>query len=283
MPRTRDGLRRLGPADLPEVVDVLADHPAANCFLDHRVRVTRLDRAWVGGDVWGYVEHDRLLAVCHVGANIVPSAGAPEPALAAFAERALTAGRASDAVFGPQHEVRVLWSGLAPRWAREVREYRWEQPLLGIATASALPPDPRVRRSTAADLPVLYPACVAMSTEEVGVSPEANGTGRLYYARVRQLVERGWSFILMEDGEIVFKAEVAAATPYACQIQGVWVRPDRRGEGMAAPAMAAVVRTALQDIAPLVTLYVNDFNVVARRVYERVGFTELGRFATVMF
>ena len=31
------------------------------------------------------------------------------------------------------------------------------------------------------------------------------------------------------------------ATPYACQVQGVYVDPDRRGEGLAAAGMAAVV------------------------------------------
>ena len=40
---------------------------------------------------------------------------------------------------------------------------------------------------------------------------------------------------------MIFKAEVGAATPQACQVQGVWVRPEFRGQGLAAPGMAAVV------------------------------------------
>ena len=36
------------------------------------------------------------------------------------------------------------------------------------------------------------------------------------------------------SGRLVFKAEVACATPYAAQVQGVCVAPDRRGEGLAA-------------------------------------------------
>ena len=38
-----------------------------------------------------------------------------------------------------------------------------------------------------------------------------------------------------------------------------------------------------REIAPVVSLYVNDWNVSARRAYERVGFVESARFSTIMF
>jgi predicted GNAT family acetyltransferase len=47
--------------------------------------------------------------------------------------------------------------------------------------------------------------------------------------------------------------------------------------------MAAVVELALRDIAPVVSLYVNDYNAAARSAYRRVGFREVGEFATVLF
>jgi len=82
---------------------------------------------------------------------------------------------------------------------------------------------------------------------------------------------------------VLFKAEVGAATAFGSQVQGVWVHPDHRGEGLAAPAMAAVVNQILTDIAPAVTLYVNDHNIAARRTYERVGFTQTATFASILF
>jgi uncharacterized protein len=152
-----------------------------------------------------------------------------------------------------------------------------------IGTEPALAPDPLVRRTEQADLDVLYPACVAMYTEEVGVSPEVGGGADLYRARVAQLVAKGWSFARIESGRVVFKAEVAAASPYACQVQGVYVDPARRGEGLAAAGMAAVVHLALASIAPVVSLYVNEHNVAARRAYARAGFEQTGTFSTIMF
>ena len=71
--------------------------------------------------------------------------------------------------------------------------------------------------------------------------------------------------------------------PAACQVQGVWVNPRYRGRGLAAPGMAAVVQIVAERFARSVSLYVNDFNLRAVRTYERVGFRQVGTFATVLF
>ena len=82
---------------------------------------------------------------------------------------------------------------------------------------------------------------------------------------------------------MVFKAEVGAATKHVCQLQGVWVDPRFRGRGLSIAGTAAVVDACLRDIAPAVSLYVNDFNLPARRAYERVGFSQVGSFASILF
>ncbi len=81
----------------------------------------------------------------------------------------------------------------------------------------------------------------------------------------------------------VFEAVAARAPERACQIQGVWVDPARRGEGLSVAGMAAVVALALGVVAPVASLYVNDYNAPARRAYERVGFAEVGTFTSVLF
>ncbi len=175
-----------------------------------------------------------------------------------------------------------LWEGIDGAWGTP-REERWAQPHLETDRLPAVEPDPQVRVTTPDDLAVLYPACVAMYTEEVGVSPEATGGTDLYRARVQQLISRGWSFARIDDGRVVFKAEVACATPSAAQVQGVYVPEDLRGQGLATRGMAAVIEHVRRDIAPVVSLYLNDWNHAARTAYERAGFVESGRFATIMF
>jgi uncharacterized protein len=48
------------------------------------------------------------------------------------------------------------------------------------------------------------------------------------------------------------------------------------------PMLASVVEQVMVGPAPLVTLYVNDYNTSARATYERLGFREVGEFATVL-
>ena len=268
-------------ADLDAFLALAGRDPVVNVFADHRARTTNLEPRWLGGEVWGRFEGGDLVAACHVGANLVPVGCTPDDARA-FAERALTRSRSVSTVVGPHDAVETFWNTVSHTWGRP-RELRWRQPHLEISGPPLVDPDPGVRRTTRSDLDELYPACVAMYTEEVGVSPEEGGGADLYRARVSQLISRGWSFARFDQGRLVFKAEVACASPRAAQVQGVYVPPDRRGEGLAVAGMAAVVEQVQQHIAPVVSLYVNDWNTPARRAYERVGFTQSATFSTVMF
>ena len=278
---TRHGIRALGAGDLAAFLELTSQDPVVNVFAEHRARTTNLEPRWLGGEMWGRWVGGELVAACHVGANLVPVQAGEDDAVA-FGERAVGRGRTVSTVVGPQAAVRTLWGVLGESWGQP-REMRWEQPHLEARGPAGTVPEDYVRRTTREDLPQLYPACVAMYTEEVGVSPEIGGGGDLYRTRVMQLISRGWSFARFEDGELVFKAEVACATPSAAQIQGVYVPPERRGEGLAARGMAAVADIVRREIAPAVSLYVNDWNTAARRAYERAGFVETARFSTVMF
>lgn len=273
-------VRALCPADLPEVHRLLARDPVTSVFVDHRVRVTQLEPRWLGGEVWGYGDERSLVALCHAAANLSP-VFADREALAAFAARALSQGRNCGSIMGPHDQVMELWRLLEPEWG-PARSVRPRQPFLVLDSQPKVAPSADVRRARARDIDALYPACVAMYTEELGVSPEAGGAD-LYRARVAQLISKGHAFVHLDDGEVLFKAELGAVTPHASQLQSVWVNPRYRGQGLAAAGVAAVCATALSELAPVVSLYVNEHNEPARRAYDRVGFTETGRFATVLF
>jgi predicted GNAT family acetyltransferase len=274
-------VRPLGASDVADFLALTDRNPTVNVFAAHRARQTRLEPRLLGGEVWGRYVDGELVAACHVGANLVPVEAGPEDA-AVFAEGLLRRGRTVSTIVGPTAAVRALWDDLADAWGPP-RETRWCQPHLVADSPALIEADPLVRASRPADFGTLYPACVAMYTEELGVSPELGGGVEGYRARVRQLIQLGWSFARYEAGRVVFKAEVAFATPTHAQVQGVWVTPERRGEGLAAPGMAAVVDQVRARIAPVVSLYVNDWNEPARRAYEKVGFKQTGTFSTIMF
>ena len=274
-------LRVLAPRDLRQAVDVLERDPVAHCFVSSRIRSTGLDGWRLGGEVWGWSEDGVLTSLLYLGANLVPVETTPA-ARRGFADRCRRIGRRCSSIVGPADEVADLWPMLADAWG-PAREVRAHQPLLVIDSESRLPADPRVRRVREDEIDLLLPACIAMFPEEVGGSPLAGGAADAYRARVAELVRHGRAYARIDDGRVVFKAEIGAVSDKVCQVQGVWVAPEFRGQGHGAPGMAAVVALARLHHTPVVSLYVNDFNAVARRVYERVGFHEHGEFSTVLF
>ncbi len=132
------------------------------------------------------------------------------------------------------------------------------------------------------ELDVILPSCIAMFTEEVGVSPIGADGGAAYRARMADLIGAGRSFARIErrQGDLQGgdRRGHAACLPGAGSLGSA----DCRGRGHAARGMAAVVAAALQ-MAPVVTLYVNDFNAPARAAYKRVGFSQVGTFMSVLF
>ena len=277
--RAAPAARLLSDADLPQARRLLSRDPVASCFVATRVTRAGLTTSRLGAEVWGYGS-PTLEALCWSGANLVPVGGGPR-AWDAFVGRARRQGRRCSSIVGPAAAVRHLWAGLRPHWGA-AREERLHQPLLAISCAPSVAPDPRVRRTRREELDVVLPAAVAMFTEEVGVSPVADG-GRTYRARLSELVDAGRSYVRLGDGRVEFKAEVGALTREAAQVQGVWVEPSLRGRGLGAAGTAAVVAALLADGAPVVSLYVNDYNAPALRAYERVGMQQVGEFATILF
>jgi hypothetical protein len=274
-------LRVLDDRDVRAALAVLNQDPITNCFVISRVETAGLDPNRLGAQVWGYVRNNDLTALCYAGANLVP-VGHDAEALHCFAQHAVAQGRRCSSIVGPADSVEVMWDILAPSWG-PAREARLRQPLMVTTRPPLADPDTAVRRVRLDELDLLLPASIAMFTEEVGVSPVAGDGGTLYRSRVRELVAAGRSFARIDDGRVTFKAEIGAVTRSACQVQGVWVHPSVRGRGLSVAGMAAVVTACLRDVAPAVSLYVNDFNAPARRSYERVGFTEVGTFASVLF
>ena len=276
--------RVLDESDESAVHRLLATDPVAACVLAGRVEAAGTAAASLGAPLWGLGSGHELDAVCLAGANLIPFAvpGAERAAAAAFAERARRAGRRCSTIVGPASSVAPLWDLLAPHWGPP-RDHRPRQPLMAIDRPPAVAAEPQVRPVHPAELETLLPAAVAMFTEEVGVSPLRVDGGAGYRARVAELVRAGQSLAWIEDGEVLFKAEIGAVSRAACQVQGVWVAPALRGRGIGTAGTAAVVEYARTAIAPVVSLYVNDFNTAARAAYRRVGFREVGRYASVLF
>lgn len=273
-------LRLLSGADAPALRRLLATDPTSYAVVIERVGLIGVGSA-LGAEIWGWIVDDELRAALYLGANVVPIAG-DDQAIEAFAARARQLPRRCSSIFGPAGPVLDFYEEVRPAWG-EARDVRARQPMLRISRGPAVAVHPGVRAATMDDLDVLFPASVAMFTEELGISPVAADGGAAYRRRVATLIGQGRAFVLIEDGAVVFKAEVGVVADGIAQIQGVWVEPGHRGQHLSEAGMAAVVELARQRFAETVTLYVNDYNHAAIASYHRVGFDEVGVFATVLY
>ncbi|MDF8263264.1 GNAT family N-acetyltransferase [Luteipulveratus flavus] len=279
MLRTFGATRTLGTSDLDRVLRLCAQDPMANVFVAARVQEGGVG---FGSSLLGIEDGGRLKSVCWVSANVVPVA-CDEAALDAFAGRLRRQRRRVSSVFGDATQVLGLWERLERHWG-EPRSLRSDQPMMAARTRPAdegRPLDPRVRRARPDEIDLVLPASAAMFTEEIGYPPYV-GSDRDYRSLVAALIRAGHTYVVVEDGRVIFKADIGSLAGGVAQIQGVWVAPDVRGQGIAAPAMCSVVQHIMEHVAPVVTLYVNAYNEPALRAYAGSGFTQVGRFATVI-
>jgi ribosomal protein S18 acetylase RimI-like enzyme len=251
---------------LEQILEFCAEDPVERVFLEDVAR-RRL------GKFSAFADNGRLTALCHVGANVVPS-GADCGRFAGAASR----GRAR-MIIGDERAVDELWDDLA-RLMPAPRNDRPGQPVYAI---SEPPPagDTGLRAATEKDFQLLLPACSAAHEEEIGIDPMARDPEGFRW-RTRSQIEEGRSWLWVERGTILFKAEASAWTPAAIQIQQVWVDTPARNKGYAQRGMRDLCRLLLERV-PTVCLFVRPENAPAIRVYEAIGMRRHGSYRSLIF
>ena len=269
------------PADLLAFVD--AD-PIVNAVVSARLQAAgSLDPRRLGGTLLAVRDATGAIAGAALsGGNLMPIGGGPEQ-WRALGRHLAGRRRPCSSIIGRVAAVETMWDELAGAWD-DPRAVRAAQPLLVLGSARELPAgDPQVRPVRREELDRYLPAAAAMFTEELGISPYRQTGVADYRRRVESLITAGHAFARFDEaGEVVFKADLGVVSRHTCQVQGVWVRPDRRGRGIASAALAPVLRRALA-LAPTASLYVNEFNRPAQRLYARLGLRPVATLSTVLF
>ncbi len=251
---------------LEQILEFCAEDPVERVFLEDVAR-RRLGR------FSAFADNGRLTALCHVGANVVPSGSE----CGRFAQAA-SGGRAR-MIIGDERAVDELWddlSGLMPG----PRNDRPGQPVYAISESPSTG-DSGLRSATDKDFALLLPACAAAHEEEIGIDPMARDPEGFRW-RTRSQIEEGRSWLWVERGTILFKAEASAWTPGAIQIQQVWVDPPVRNKGYAQRGMRDLCRLLLERV-PTVCLFVRPENAPAIRVYEAIGMKRHGSYRSLIF
>jgi uncharacterized protein len=218
-------------------------------------------------------DRGRLSAVCHVGANVVPSG----LETARFAE--IAAEAEPRMIVGEERAVSELWEAVR----RDLPEPLDDRPGQPVYVLREPPPpgETELRAATVDDLDLLVEASAQAYLEEVGVDAFARDP-ELFEWRTRAQVDQGRSWLWRRNGHILFKAEASAWTEKAVQLQQVWVEPGLRGRGYAKRALADLCRLLLAT-TPTVCLFVRPENAPAIALYESLGMSRTMTYRSLIF
>jgi ribosomal protein S18 acetylase RimI-like enzyme len=154
-------------------------------------------------------------------------------------------------------------------------------------TAPPLPPCPRpypglwVRRASPADLEALLPLQEAYEREEV-LTPIHEFNAPACRASLARALERQLVFAAEEGGVLVGKAGTNARGFLVDQIGGVYTLPARRGRGVAAALMSALL-SELLACGRRAALFVKPSNAAALALYRGLGFEDIGDYRADYF
>jgi uncharacterized protein len=252
---------------LDQVLEFCAQEPVERVFLED------IARRGLGRFSALAREDGELAALCHVGANVVPSGSG----CAVFGEAAARTG--ARMVIGEERAVGELWEAARGGMPRP-RDDRPGQPVYTLREAPE-PGGTGLRPARLLDLDLLVPACAEAHREEIGVDPLRRDPDCFRW-RTRQQIEEGRSWLWVDAGVIRFKAEASAWTPSAVQLQQVWVDPQARRHGYARRALADLCRLLLEH-APAVCLFVRPENEPALRLYDSIGMTRELTYRSLVF
>jgi RimJ/RimL family protein N-acetyltransferase len=250
---------------LDQILRYCAEDPVERVFLE--------DVARRGLGRFAGIEQDgRLVALCHTGANVVPSG----QGCGAFAD--VTVRARARMLIGEEGAVSDLWDAVR-RKLPAPREDRPGQPVYTISEAP-LPGESGLRPARLADLDLLVPACARAHEVELGVDPLARDADGFRW-RTRTQIEEGRSWLWVENGVILFKSEASAWTPEAVQLQQVWTDPEARGAGNGSRGLRDLIRLLLEQV-PRVCLFVRADNQAAIRLYDSVGMQHVLDYRSVL-
>ncbi|RRD47747.1 GNAT family N-acetyltransferase [Tessaracoccus sp. OH4464_COT-324] len=272
---------QVGPGDVGQVYSFLERAPYENLMLAARLAEFGLDRRRLGRLLAYRNPAGEISALCLDGGTVFVT-GYDSAAVAHFV-RELGSFRIATSIVGPSFSALGLFVGLSARWGdmwAVNSNIRYTQPLMVLDEPVAGDVDPRVVRLDESVYDSYLAASVDMYTAEIGSSPFKYGPG--YETYVLERLRQGDAWGIVENDEVIFKADLGPRFGDQVQVQGVWVRPDLRGRGIAVPALAAML-TDVQRGFPVVSLYVNDFNLPAIRTYERLGFRTVATLSTIHY
>lgn len=261
-----------------EALAFLARSPYANVFLSYLIMFD-LASATRNALYIALDNDDNIKGVAYFSRQVALAADSPA-AIEAFASIGAT-HRGEKMIVGPRPEIAAYWDLVREKHERP-RLIRDRQFVMMLDRSMLQPYDRAVlaRRARIDEWPAVADNSASMIAAELEYDPMLSSPE--FTANVRAMIDRGLWWVGESLGRLCFFCNVGPWSPQTAQLQGIWVPPELRGKGLATSALGAVCDRVL-EVAPTLSLYVNDFNDRAIALYERIGFKTVSEFQTILF
>lgn len=260
-----------------EVLDFLAERPLHTICMAGMIRDNGLESALNRGTFYACRNAlGQLEGVALIGhATLIETR--TDSALEAFARIAQKC-RSTHFILGEQERIRKFWndySGGGQEMRLACRELLFEIQC-PVAVHSSME---NLRPATLAELELVVPVHAEMAFAESGVNPlEKDPEG--FRRRCARRIEQGRTWVLIEEGQLIFKADIISETPDAIYLEGIYVNPSHRGKGYGLFCLSQLSRTLLNRTKSI-CLLTNEQYAEAHTLYRKVGFKLRGYYDTI--
>jgi len=270
-------VERLANSDAAEVLQFLAQRPIHTITMMGLINDNGIVSPFNRGTFYGYRDlNGQLEGVALVGhATLMETVS--DRALAALAQVARECPN-THMIMGEKERVADFWSHYSEAGRRQrstCREWLFELswPIEARERVDGLRP------ATAAELEIVMPVQAELAYTESGVNPlEVDPQG--FRERCLRRIEQGRTWVVVENGLLVFKADVISKTPEVNYLEGIWLREDRRNKNLGTRFMSELMRRLLENTKS-VCLLVNETNEWAQGFYRKCGFHFRATYETI--
>lgn len=229
-------LRRLTEADKAEVLKFLAARPVHTVVMTSFIRDNGLESADNRGQFFGYRSADGALeGVALVGHTTLIESRSNE-SLAALAQAARKSETPIHILMSDGKTVENFWADYAaanqkPRLTCTELLFELSFPFLKQECVW------EVRLADRSELEQIAEAHAEVAFAESGVCPLAKDRAG-FLKRCLNRIEKGRTFVVFQNGRLVFKADIAAETADVVYLEGIYVGEEFRGQGVASSCLA---------------------------------------------
>jgi uncharacterized protein len=268
-PVTRDSERA--------ALEYLTQSPYDNAFITHLL-LHDASATTIGRIVLAVDERRHVRGVAYFGRQL--ALAADEAALDALADYAKR-HRGQRMIIGARDTVRLFWERIAS-WHTRPRVVRDRQLVMVVDRERLQPVERRVtvRHARSSEWAAVADSSAKMIAQELDYDPRRGSVE--FVTNVRYMIQHNLWWVGVWNGSLCFFCNIGPWCEQTAQLQGIWTPPELRGQGLATASLAAIADILL-DISPTLSLYVNDFNLDAIALYQRVGFEHVSDFQTMLF